>query len=423
MNIRKTGLKKSVVTVLFIAFTLMQLGAYTFDKDGYAWTYYEAEGYYKGFADDRYGAVLSFALHYLPYYNVQDGVTDYKGVPAISPLPSGDVSFPKFTSGSWTAIGQWAFCNCTGMTRITIPDTVHYINDYAFSNCTALASLEIPNQVKIIGEWAFAGCRSISGRITFPEGVENIYTGSFSGCSSLNEVVIPQHVRSINDAAFENCSSLTSIVFKCNAPYTSMASFSGVADGCVAWIPLNSTGWGVGEGEKWNGLTIRYLSPVLDIADGTLVGVELNGATEIEIPSSVTNIGTSAFHSCSNLASVLIPNSVTNIGNSAFSGCTSLTSVIIPGSVATVGYYAFGGCSGLKVVEIDDGVVSLGVNAFCGCQNLEAVSLPASVTSIGNGCFDESCPAYRVGIHRAAFGSINASPMVVTSIVQQVESP
>jgi len=137
----------------------------------------------------------------------------------------------------------------------------------------------------------------------------------------------------------------------------------------------------------------------------------------------VTNIGNSAFSYCTGLTSVTIPNSVTNIGNHAFSYCTSLTNVIISGSVATVGYYAFGGCSGLKVVEMGDGVVSLEVSAFSGCKNLEAVSLPASVTSIGNSCFDESCPAYRVGIHRAAFGSINASPMVVTSIVQQVESP
>ena len=264
MNIRKTGLKKSVVTVLFIAFALMQIGAYTREENGYTWTYFPADDYYKGFADAGYdyGVVLSFAPHLLDYYNAEDGVTGYRGVSAVSPLPSGDVSFPKFSSGSWTGIGRWAFCNCTGMTRITIPDTVHYILNYAFSNCTALASLEIPPQVRIIGEWAFAGCRSLSGRITFPEGVKSIYRGSFSGCSSLNEVVIPQSVTSISDDAFENCSSLTSIVFKCNAPNTSRYSFPGVADECVAWIPLNSTGWGVGEGEKWNGLTLRYLSPV-----------------------------------------------------------------------------------------------------------------------------------------------------------------
>ncbi|MFI3329230.1 MAG: leucine-rich repeat protein [bacterium] len=42
--------------------------------------------------------------------------------------------------------------------KITIPDTVEYIEDSAFSICTNLKSINIPKGVTIIKESTFAGC-------------------------------------------------------------------------------------------------------------------------------------------------------------------------------------------------------------------------------------------------------------------------
>ncbi|MBP3289824.1 MAG: leucine-rich repeat domain-containing protein, partial [Alistipes sp.] len=65
---------------------------------------------------------------------------------------------------------------------------------------------------------------------------------------------------------------------------------------------------------------------------------------------SVTEIGRSAFSSCSSLTSTTIPNSVTKIGDYAFYHCSSLTSITIPDSVTTIGWRAFRNCSSLKSV-------------------------------------------------------------------------
>ena len=71
--------------------------------------------------------------------------------------------------------------------------------------------------------------------------------------------------------------------------------------------------------------------------------------TSIEIPSSVTSIGNSAFRGCSSLTSIEIPSSVTSMGDYTFDGCSSLTSIEIPSSVKSIGFYAFSGCSSLTI--------------------------------------------------------------------------
>ena len=81
--------------------------------------------------------------------------------------------------------------------------------------------------------------------------------------------------------------------------------------------------------------------------DGTYA-VEMGYAkylSKIEIPATyngkpVTEIGNSAFSSCTSLTSITIPNSVTSIGYNTFEGCTSLESA----TTGIVGYGMFKNC-------------------------------------------------------------------------------
>ncbi len=61
----------------------------------------------------------------------------------------------------------------------------------------------------------------------------------------------------------------------------------------------------------------------------------------MNIPKSVTSIGSYAFQYCSSLTSVKIPDGVTSIGDWVFMSCSNLTSVTISNRVTFIGDYAF----------------------------------------------------------------------------------
>jgi len=108
------------------------------------------------------------------------------------------------------------------------------------------------------------------------------------------------------------------------------------------------------------------------------------------IPSSVTSIDAWAFSGCSSLTSITIPSSVTSIGDYAFNCCSSLTRITIPSSVTSIGGAAFAACQSLTSITIPSSVTSIGACAFIACNNLTSITIPSSVTSIGDEAF-HSC--------------------------------
>ena len=108
---------------------------------------------------------------------------------------------------------------------------------------------------------------------------------------------------------------------------------------------------------------------------------------KINIPNSVTSIGECAFYWCDSIISITIPDSVISIGNRAFESCHRLTSITIPNSVTSIGNHAFYECKDLTSITIPESVTSIGDWAFYHCSSLTSITIPNSVTSIGNGAF------------------------------------
>ena len=104
------------------------------------------------------------------------------------------------SDGSVTSI-SYAFSGCTGLTSITIPDSVTSIDDYAFWGCTGLTSITIPNSVTSIGSKAFSGCTGLIS-VTIPDSVTSIGSYAFYDCTGLMSIVIPKSVTNIGDEAF-----------------------------------------------------------------------------------------------------------------------------------------------------------------------------------------------------------------------------
>ncbi|MBR1655582.1 MAG: leucine-rich repeat domain-containing protein [Prevotella sp.] len=61
-----------------------------------------------------------------------------------------------------TAIGDYAFSGCSGLTSVYILDSVKTIGNYTFQNCSGLTSVTIGNSVTNLGDYAFAGCTNIT---------------------------------------------------------------------------------------------------------------------------------------------------------------------------------------------------------------------------------------------------------------------
>ena len=291
---------------------------------------------------------------------------------------SGDVVIPSTvryngTTYRVTSIGDYAFNGCSGLTSVTIGNSVTSIGDYAFNGCSGLTSITLPNRLTSIGNSAFNGCSGLTS-VTIPNSVTSIGEFAFRGCSGLTSVTIPTGVTSIGEAAFSYCSSLTSInVASGNTHYSSI---DGVLYNYVQDTLIQCPGAKT---------SVTIPNSVTSIGGWTFSGC--SGLTSVTIPTGVTSIGSSAFRGCSGLTSVSIPNSVTSIGVWAFGNCSRLTSVSIPNSVTSIGESAFIDCFSLTSVTIPNSVTSIGEQAFSGCSGLTSVTIPNSVTSIGARAF------------------------------------
>ncbi len=80
-------------------------------------------------------------------------------------------------------IGESAFAEHTGMTKIVIPNGVTEIGERAFEFCKNVREIYLPNSVKYIGTNAFCGCCYAS--VTIPAGVETSTSGCFDSCSGV----------------------------------------------------------------------------------------------------------------------------------------------------------------------------------------------------------------------------------------------
>ena len=223
---------------------------------------------------------------------------------------------------------------------------------------------------KVVCDRAFCLCSSLT-EIVIPNSVASIGDSAFLGCISLTEIVIPNSVICLNGNPFIGWKGK----LECLSPsfvYEDNILFNKDKSRIISF-----------RNQK---LTLYVISnSVTSIGDSAFY--DSRSLSNIVIPNSVTSIGDSAFEGCNSLGSLVIPNSVTNIGKGAFKWCKSLAEVVIPNSVTNIGEFAFCGCSSLAEVVIPNSVTNIGKGTFANCSYLADVVIPDGVTSIGNNAF------------------------------------
>lgn len=350
------------------------------------------------------------------------------------------ISFPN----TMTSIGANAFFNCSSITSITFPNSLLSIGSYAFGICSALTEFvvdpsntnfavvagvlfdknqntivqyptgksgiyTVPSSVTKIGNCAFYTCNKLTG-INLPSGLTTIGNNGFESCSGLTSIAIPNTVNTFGNYAFYSCTRLTS--FKIPNELTSLGFYA------FSYCNLLTA------------FTVEVSNPSYSVINGvlfnkdqsTLILYPVGKQGAYTIPSATTTIATSAFYRSTQLTSVNIPGTVTSIGSYAFTYCSNLTEFItdtnnsnysvvdgvlfdknrttlilypagkigdysIPNSVQTIGNYAFSSSAKMTSINIPNSVSTIGNYAFYYCNTLDNLNIPSTVTAIGSSAF------------------------------------
>ena len=107
------------------------------------------------------------------------------------------------------SIGKWAFFE-TGITTITLPDTVTYLGSYAFDSCFVLESVSLSDSLTTINRDMFQSNYALKN-VKLPMNLTLICQRAFLGCRGLENITLPDTVTQINSSAFSDCTSLKNI--------------------------------------------------------------------------------------------------------------------------------------------------------------------------------------------------------------------
>ena len=246
-----------------------------------------------------------------------------------------NVSFEAGTS----VIAYKLFSNCTGLEKITIPDTVTTIKGYAFYECSNLKEIQIENGLKEIGDRVFSNCTLLQ-KVILPDTVNSMGTNIFYNCINLTEVHLPNIRQNIMANTFYNCKKLT---------------------------------------------TINFPSTLTTIGNSAFMDCE--SLPEAVLPSGVEKIESNAFKNCKALKKVVVPDTVSTIGSSAFYGCEALTDITLGGKLKKIESQTFYGCTTLPSIVIPYNVTTIGDSAFVNCTKLTQITVPRNTTSIASNAF------------------------------------
>lgn len=304
---------------------------------------------------------------------------------------------------SVTSIGESAFYNCASLKSIYIPNSVTSIETAAFSGCVSLVSYcEASYRPKgwdtfwnMLSRPIYWGINKLN--FYEKEGIQYIvdkdtkeaFVSRYVGKEdkvviqkkiTLNDV--EYNVLSIDEFAFKATSNLKYIYIPDTIQTFSLDEIIN-NDGVVVYLESSKVEsfisvkyvayCGVNEQNFYQEDKVQYL---IDFENKTASILRYVGDDEHVILKDniiidnnefiVTSIGSCAFYK-NNLKTIEIPDSISSIGSGAFSTCGNLEYIDFSETLTSIGAAAFFNCYSLKKIFIPKTLSKIEYNAFMGC--------------------------------------------------------
>lgn len=381
-----------------------------------------------------------------------------------------------------TRIGSGAFAYTELTGTVTFNANVTSYGDGVFARDTSITAVDWTNfkpTEKITDGWAtsyteehiavpyafFDGCSSLatsiidgteySGKLVLPDNVDAIYVAAFRGTafSTVDFSDGLSRIRAVGSYAITKLANMTEFTYPGNV------DFYGVND--------------EGQNNVIQGGGIEKLTIAKDVTElpaSFCTNTENLTAIEFESGSQLTKIGKMAFYGTQALKSIDIPSTVTSIGESAFADCFSLEKIEL-GQIESFGQNTFARCSSLETAKIQgssdvaypsnmfstwgsghsaaplktleigagkiqfslsnkqkdsietivlgDGVTEIPNNFAANCTKLTSVSLPDALTSVPANAFQGCSSLEKVGIsENSKLQSIGNGAFVNSALTQ-----
>ena len=201
------------------------------------------------------------------------------------------IILPKSTK----IIGQGAFCFCSTIVYINIPEGVEKIETNAFMGAlTPSVTLTLPSSLVSIGSSAFENCKATFKNFNLPSGLKTIHTSAFALVKLDTEIVLPSELETIGNSAFRETGLKGSL---------------------------------------------KIPNKIKEIGNSTFSGCKFTG--NLVLPDGLISIDNYAFEKSGFSGELIIPEGVVRIGDRAFRDCCFTGQLVLPSTLQYVGTDAF----------------------------------------------------------------------------------
>ena len=350
------------------------------------------------------------------------------------------------------AISNQAFYGCSGLTSITIPNSVTSLNGFYG---TGLQTIKIPGSVKTIGEQCFFACADLT-TVECEAGITQLPSNVFGNCPNLSKVILPETLESVNGAFNNNNTNLTELripslvttvtgYFPANLKTVyidsptiassitaSTSSGSLIANATDVYIndrissvgsyitsnytdiPTESTDYVLYKNITVSDYTTYTGYLTFEFDEETRSAVVDGKKTDASYPS--TELTIPAYVKYNSVAYAITETKASSFFcSSSYTGILSLTKVILPDTIKTIGTYSFGVGSEVSnsfiTLEIGSGIESIGADALTRVSHLicKAKTPPTVVGTNVSGLYGGATikvPAGCISAYASAWGQV-----------------